>query len=474
MMFKMIREAQAVAALGDRLTLAKQVQQMVGLESLADASKLIAEQFDPSQFEIKPEYYNEWMAALQGEAEAQGVDISRKQDFMDFAHMMLENDPRVQELGADDALVQKIVSTLWTAARAAQSHAKVSQHVDKHIQKTREEEEAVDELVGSEDEQQPFEVRDRRALPRLDTRTNPEDKYPSRPFNRDEWMNTSKQARQASPEENEEKKKTPYDEWMNKSRARNGRSAFFDGSRRRSQENEESGFSQVMKNSIGMEDESKLSHAEFERDIHKNAKSNPYPVNSLRHALWADMHRGAEDEEFDQNPGESELSPDEMAVQITGSEHPIHSENDGDNLETRVDDLEDRIADLEHDEGGDESERTDDTDGVLNQERDDNPEMDMPKSKERPEPEFDEEEAVKSFFRKAITSPKEMLSKAVKDIESEGASAWMKLNMPANPHPRKSQAHAAWAKGMKNAAKEALGLHEKPTMVTSKPKPRRK
>lgn len=480
-MFKMIREAQAHANLGAKAGLAKQVQTILGAKSIVDV-KGIFEAFDPSAFEIKPEYYAQWMEALQGEAAERGINLSDRAEFMDFAHDMLDNDPRIQELNADDKLRQKIVSTLWKAAQATRSHKDVNAAVGGHIQKAREEEEQVEKLVGANDGE-----RDRRShtpatRPALDTR----------------------RTAGGANNTNNANGTIDHDKW----------SRLPMPTRRPAAENEEAQFSSMMKQSMGMEDES---HSEFKADINRPAKKNPYPANSLRHALWNDIHnaKAREEEEFDDMEGEDRPSPEEAAVKITGveggsegqdagegdmdddltssdemsadadpesteAELKDHESNDQEYYD-KVDELMARVAELEAElqgQSGDEPTGEgeamvgrDEMEPKVSKDEGDMDDMDM--DKPAGEPEFDEEEQVKNFFRKAITSPKTMLSQAVKDVEEEGAAAWTKLQLPSNPHPRKSQAHGAWTRGLTKAAKEALGLNEKPELK-ARPQPAKK
>ena len=85
---------------------------------------------------------------------------------------------------------------------------------------------------------------------------------------------------------------------------------------------------------------------------------------------------------------------------------------------------------------------------------------------------FDDEEQAKTFFRQAITSPKEMLAQATKEIEDEAAKAFRDLELPKNPHPKGSPAHKAWLKGMKNEVKKAFGIVDKPASAAGKPRRR--
>lgn len=390
MSFKMIREAQAIARLGDKAPFAQTIQKIIGSTSVT----AIEEAFDQKQFEVTPEHYNQWLSTIVDMAAERGISLTKRQNFNDLAFDILDNDSLVDALGGDTEKTKlNILKALWQAYQVSKAHTKVQDHVGEVIQKTREEEEQV-------------------AAPRV--RTQPL----------------------------------------------------------------------------------------YQKAIATPGARNPYPAGTLRAALWDDAHKtnaSTEEEEYDdvedEMPSAEEvpaddtaaMSPDDLASHITGEPRADAGEGEPD-LEARVDDLEDRLADLEHQEeiehnGGDEAVSDDMGDEMGDEELpaivDD--EADMPREEKpaaRPAPArggmekgFDEEEQVKSMFRQAITSPKEHLQAALKDVEAEGAKAWAKMQLASNPHPKKSPAYHAWAKGFKNSAKAGLGIVDKPAS-TSKPKKR--
>lgn len=416
MSFKMIREAQAIARLGDKAEFAKKVQTILGTDSVVP----IAEIFDQKEFEVTPQHYTQWLETLLDVARERGVNVNRKQDFNEIAFEILDNDSLVDALGGDsEATKRNILKALWQSYQVSKAHTRVQDHVSGVIDRTREEEEAVDQLVGSECE-------------------------------------------------------------------------------------EESGFSQAMKLSTGVEQEEqsyRLRKPPIYRQALRKGKKNPYPAGSLRAALWDDAH-GSEDEEIDDELPEdlppedagtidqsevdtASLSPDELASHITRDMEPEADmdaemdEPETPDLEARVDDLEDRIADLEHTDAEDVTDGDEFVDAVEPETavpmRE--PEVEPARTRSRAnvvEPGFDEEEQVKTLFRKAITSPKEHLSAALKDVEQEGSTAWAKLQLPVNPHPKKSPAYNAWVKGFKTMAKNSLGFVDKPSTSTSKQKPKKR
>lgn len=220
-----------------------------------------------------------------------------------------------------------------------------------------------------------------------------------------------------------------------------------------STEEEESGFGQALKASIGMEDE----EPSFVRDALRDSSPTSMKGSFSSHLRGEDeLDVGTDDEDM-----EVSFGPD--GVEGVSDEDVFTSD---DECECPCADDEPAIDDAPADEFAD------DDMGPPEDELDDETmdDVDADVEPRAPKKGFDEEEAVKSFFRQAVTSPNDMMRKAVKDIEDEGKSAWTKANVPSNPHPKKSQAHRAWQKGLTNAAKEALGIADKPSDPKAKPK----
>jgi hypothetical protein len=404
MSFKMIREAQAIAKLGDKAAFAQKVQQILGTDSIIP----IAEAFDQTSFEVTPQHYNQWLATLTDIAQERGVSISKRQAFNDIAFEILDNDSLVDAIGGDpERTKMNIVKALWQAYQVSKAHTKVQDHVKGVVAKAREDEEMANRLAGCEDE--------------------------------------------------------------------------------------ESGFEQAFNVATGVENEerSRKPNAFLRQAVRKGGKTNPYPPNTLRAALWDDAHKGGVedeemyDDEYDEDPDAqagaevevdpASMSPEDLASHITGE-----PSEGGDDVAARVDDLEARVADLET---GGEQAMSDEADmgeelppeGEMSD--DDMADDEMPEQEPRAlvvDKSFSDEEQVKSMFRRAITAPKEQLNAALKDVESEGAKAFASMQMPQNPHPKKSPAYNAWAKGFKNSAKSGLGFADKPRESTSKQRPRKR
>lgn len=365
MSFKMLREAQAIAQLGEKADFIKTIQTIIGSPTITDIP-VIGEEFDPSMFEITPAHYNEWLATVLEIAEEQGKDPSKRAVFVELANWILENDSLIDAQDSPDKTREKVIKALWSAYQVNRAHTAVQTHVQSGITKAREDEEAANSLVGSE----------------------------------------------------------------------------------------ESGVVSNIRAAMGVQDEETVrpkSVRFLATDVLKGGRSNPYPKGSLRAAMWDDVHNTAsedeerigdiDDVEIDMPvglPDVDTMSSDDLAAYIT-SDQPDHS-TVSDELETRVDQLEDRIADLEHGDG-------------------DKPEElpIVPRNDEN-----EERVTMSDLFRTAITSPREKMVAALKAVEDEGASAGASIQVPANPHPKKTPAHKAWSKGFKQSAKGQLGIVDTP------------
>jgi len=82
---------------------------------------------------------------------------------------------------------------------------------------------------------------------------------------------------------------------------------------------------------------------------------------------------------------------------------------------------------------------------------------------------------VNSLLRQVISSPSELVTGALKQVEGEGKEAWNEVDLPTNPHPEGSAAHKAWIKGLIAAAKSSLGIvDKKPPSSATKSKTKRR
>jgi hypothetical protein len=426
MSLKLIRQAQAVSRMGNtELELARHVQSVLKTPSLVEA-------FDASQFEVTPDHYNEWLSVMKDMAEEQGMSLDRKQAFNEIAFEVLDNDSFVDALASGDAgdaeqTKENIVKALWQAYQVNKAHARVSSHVGSKINQAQDDVRTLGGLVGD-------------------------------------------------------------------------------------QEEETSGFAQDFAAAKGTEDEESMfprrqaprAHNLLSKAVAlKKSRKNPFPAGSLRASIWADAY-GEENEEgddfdaagsdsiddlesgdFESDVDADSMSPDDLASRITGSTDVDIDFGEGepdDDIDQRVDDLEQRVADLEQGEAGEDDlegldmpagDRDSGSDVDLSSERQPAANLRTPTTAGSNDREYDEEEQVRDLFKRAITSPKQHMNDALKGEETAGSEAWKKLMLPKNPHPKDSPAHKAWLKGMKAAAKDSLGIVDKP-MSTSKQKPKRR
>lgn len=405
------------------------------------ALHILKEGADTSQFEITPDDYSQWLQVILDVAAEQNIPVGRRSKFMDVAlDYVLDNDPKIDAIGSDDPeeLKGKIASTLWQTYKASKAHSAVSAGVSGTIKRAQEEEETFAQLssnIAFRMGQHAEVLVGSKHHPCMIIKVEPDNKYTIRVKLRNRTMDIE----------------------------------HVPGGRLRAAQfqDEESGFEQAFNVASGAEDE-------------QNAC--PYPSGTLRAAIWHDYNKpkqnqmrnkfaGVEEEQvvsFDQfNPGEDEFDePEDSAADIASR---IVDDED---LESRIADLETRLADLEGEDDTEDDEieldkfGTQNADGTLDIDYDslgnDRGGAAQVIGVSVPATAREEEEDTADMFRQAITAPRSKLSDAVKSVEQEGNSAWKGLQLPRNPHPKQSQAHKAWERGMKNAARDALGLAPKP------------
>lgn len=76
----------------------------------------------------------------------------------------------------------------------------------------------------------------------------------------------------------------------------------------------------------------------------------------------------------------------------------------------------------------------------------------------------------KTNLHQMLSGPRSTITQAQKEIEADGENAWKAHQLPSNPHPKKSIAHAAWERGMKRAVRTHFGLDDKPAVQPKKKK----
>ena len=383
MKLSLIREANTLANLGDRAAMAKQVQKILGIDSV---SSLV--ETSGSDFEVTPQHYTQWLEVINDIARERGVSLRVRRNFNEIAFDVLDNDSFIDAIGGDTEQTKgSIVKSLWQAHQVNLAHEKVQSSVGK----AREEEEA-------------------------------------------------------------------------------------------------SGFRQAFDVAYG------VPPGDEDEELLRPEDLSPEPTVAIDG-----------DDEIDQDPD----SPEGLASRITDelgvSFDAYDDEGDEEPIEARVQDLEARVQDLEGDSAAtpqptlpEENEEWDDDDDYevdddvearqefrdRQRERsdrgwDDHPHGTYDRHQSRNldddwSVDEEDEEKAKSVFRQAITAPREQLSAALKDVEAEGAKAWAALQMPRNPHPKKSQAYNAWQRGFKRSARDVLGFADKARETTSKHHSKRK
>lgn len=455
MSLKLIREALLHATLSDAdIKALSIIKEATGAESIVD---LVSESFTPSADD-----FDAWMRVVVGEAQDRGINLSKKANFMELVMDVLENDPAMPPIEMQEAIATK----LWQDYQSAKNEVRINK-----IAAAKEEEEKVAAARK--------QIADRFAR-------QPEDRIHSagmrNAYDEEETVDdflkrggTVQQLKMRKPRAGEKWQGSAH---IGKSSERPGRSTTGKaantrglpviGMRKRGTEEEESGFEQAFNVAKGIEDEE---HTSFLSDVLKTRTTR---AGARSPTSFSSHLRGFEDENRD-------VEFDEMDPDVTDAEPGVFTSTDDEFDDTTVD------TDFSDDESVDgececpcasdntESEmdvETDDEFGPPEDELDDDTmdDVDADVSRGKPEKFYDEEEAVKSFFRQAATAPRNMMTQAIKDIESEGASAWKQANVPANPHPKKSAAYRAWQKGLLAAAKESLGIVDKPKDMKTKKK----
>lgn len=94
----------------------KKLEESVG----SDLTKYLIE-----SYQVTPADYAKWLKVVVGYAKDEGMNLSKKNDFMDIAGAVLENDP--QPIDAD--MQEAIMNTLWKNFQANKSHEKVQKVV---------------------------------------------------------------------------------------------------------------------------------------------------------------------------------------------------------------------------------------------------------------------------------------------------------------------------------------------------------
>jgi hypothetical protein len=421
MSLKLIREAHLASTLSTaELKALSIIKDATGAASLAD---LLKESFAPA-----PDDFDAWMRVVVGEAQDRGINLNKKAEFTQLVMDVLEQDPANPPLDMQEAIAAK----LWQDYKGAKNEVRINKMA-----------------AAKEEEEKVVNARNQIAA-----------RYAQGPT-------TSTQDILSSGEEEED-----------------------------------SGFAQALNGAIGTEEEeaqreegSKWYDFEGNQDPNGTYDANGkfFPERSAVFRKLGIKVDPTEEEEdgmsflkdvLKDRPDTGAVGKGSFSSHLRGEDEDMDEYEDGD---ATFDDADYYSADDEDVFTSDDSEcecpcadgesdldaeSLDDDMGPPEEELDDESmdDVDADVSREKPAKSYDEEEAVKSFFRQAATAPRNMMSAAIKDIEGEGKSAWTSSNVPKNPHPQKSAAYRAWQRGMLAAAKDALGIVDKPKDAKAKPK----
>lgn len=439
MSLKLIRDAALVATLSEaEIKALSTIKVATGASSLVD---IVSESFMPSDDD-----FDAWMRVVVGEAGDRGINLNKKSEFMQLAMDVLENDPANPPFDMQEMIAGK----LWQDYNSAKNAVRINK-----LAQAKEEEEKVEtarKQIASRYAQGPGATAQ---LMKTSVANDEEEMGISDDLAARKIFNKIK----GTPNLNF----AVVQQYVNKYIGMVGKSPTdvkyisalvysMVQDAGMAEENEESGFEQALKAAVGMEEE----EPSFVRDALRDSSPTSMKGSFSSHLRGEDGFDDTED-------ADTEVSFGPDGVEGISDEDVFTSD---DECECPCADDETSTEEIPSDEFAD------DEMGPPSDELDDETmdDIDADVEPRAPKKGFDEEEAVKSFFRQAVTSPNDMMRQAVKDIEAEGKSAWTKANVPANPHPKKSQAHRAWQKGLTNAAKEALGIADKPADPKAKPK----
>jgi hypothetical protein len=491
--FKMINEAQTLARVGksSNLETLHDVREKLGV-SLVEAASM----FEDFSSKITPEDYDEWIrqVVLHGEqlnASGERVNLNRRAAFNEILGEILENDPKGKVNLGDDQLTKHVFDAVWKRYQGTRDHLKAQ-----NVMKAREEEEmlhrsydaGVERMAGMEDEEhfgrhkQCPNENDHCALGWSD------DECPR--------LHATRLARELEPPYEDEELNVlvgPKPEETDR----------FEPSRSNYDADDMSGEEMPMDDELphdDMGDEIGDDHSAMEVP-----EECPFDEGTPECDAWMAGYEAAmaSQEEGDIDPDmDGDVDP-ETDDDFEGGERPVDLEaiddveGDDDIAATAGyrDEVDPRRAPEENEERVAVAKPVNWEDKGYRTAR-----REYQHRKWTPPPSISQKEARKkwsrgyetfmgdtegqrqldrarrgneeneegSLLRSLISKPKDTLDQALKGVEDEGASAFDALGVPKNPHPQKSLAHKAWAKGLKNRVRDAFGFNEKPDAVKAK------
>lgn len=115
--FDLIKKAQLVSEVGDKLGVLEEIRQKLGEgKTIFDAKALVesVKEEDGDSTPITKNHYKKWLTTIKSMAKQEGVDITNKHSFEDLAFEILDNDPFLDKIsGSNEATKYKIVKSLW-------------------------------------------------------------------------------------------------------------------------------------------------------------------------------------------------------------------------------------------------------------------------------------------------------------------------------------------------------------------------
>lgn len=467
MKYRMITEAQVLAQVKGtkRHEVLKEVQKAVGLKTLKEAAEFYKEDFS---MEITPEDYDEWIRQIVMHSSGmknQGavVNLNKRRSFNDVAGEILENDPAGKVNPGDDQLMKHVLDALWKRYQHTRDHLKAS-----NVLKAREEEELLQQqastgfaMDGIENEEDQFidnrhRMQGQRAFMRgEDIDDNP---YPDGTPQGNEWDAGWSYAFKheygtSVPGREEEELNTLEPPSMNTQ------------------------YKHDMEDEMGR-DEMGTDDGDMETDMEEPMsdvpEECPYDEGTPECEAWMAGFEAGQEAGGEMS---DEMPDDEMEYEagdeVGGGDDEVSDDDEMMNRdEISFDDAEMADRDMEDEEDhytrGYRAAQHEYRTGKHTNARKPHPKWERGYEDFMGDTEGQRELQRKLIKRGAedeqfslksiLTKPKETLDTALKGVEDEGAVAFHKLQMPKNPHPPKSLAHKAWAKGFKNTLSDVMGF----------------
>lgn len=452
-------------------------------------------------FEITPDDYETWLNVILGYAEEEGINISRKGDFMEVAGAVLENDPVPMDIEMQGA----IIKTLWNNYKAQQAHSKVQR-----VARAREEEEQLKYALkkfsskGQENEEsQPAFAQAYKASQGMEEEQYSDDAYDAMHDAVDELMDEAKEAARYGQFKEAEQLRwkaiaavgnhnPKISNWLHDF-------DFYDyidevgyaPDYEPDEENEESDFTAAdMEDDLGDRDSRwRDNFQDDDEDWYatQDADQNDLPFTDEEFddsdegqqiiSRGREMQRSRDLEDFDPASDEG-MAKDE---QIITRGRNMRRSRDIDNFDT-VSKPKMYYA-AEQEEVGQSYDSPFQVGQTVLSKKDKNPylvkipdgpndqvgimvgsRIQMVPRKDLVAYEQEENEEAettpnkKSFLHDVLTgeNSREHIQKLQKKMEDDGANAWTThhAKMPKNPHPKGSLAYKSWQRGMEKAAKE--------------------